>query len=335
MFLSVASSKLATQPVGETAWVADGVFQLKLPVPFPLRFVSAYLIRGNDGWTIVDAGYDYPPAREAWETGAAGVGCGLGGEVVRIVVTHFHPDHLGAARWLQERTGAPVYMLDEEIRHSREFWGGGANTEPFVEELVRNGLERDLAEKAAAGTRSSLTLPEDLRPLRAGEKLEVGDGAARVVHAPGHAEYQVMLHDERRRVLYAADHVLLKITPNIGLWPESKLRPLSRYLESLKSIRNLDADLVLPGHGPVFHDLGGRIDELLSHHAERLDLMLSVITSGQKTPFEVSRQVFRGDLSLYEQCFALTETLAHLEHLEVEGRAERVEDGLVYYRMSA
>ena len=328
----VAPSKLATQPVGETARVADGVFQLKLPVPFPLRFISAYLIRGDDGWTIVDAGYDYPPAREAWEAGTASVGCDLGGEVVRTVVTHFHPDHLGAARWLQERTGAPIYMLEEEILHCREFWGGGANIEPFVEELVRNGLERGLAEKAAAGTRSSLTLPEEMRPLRVGEKLEVGDGVARVVHAPGHAEYQVMLHDERRKILYAADHVLLKITPNIGLWPESKPHPLSRYLESLESIRGLDAELILPGHGPVFHNLDGRIQELVDHHAERLDFMLSVITGGQKTPLEVSQEVFRGDLSLYEQCFALAETLAHLEHLELEGRAERVEDGLVYYR---
>ncbi len=328
----VAPSKLATQPVGEAARVADGVFQLKLPVPFPLRFISAYLIQGNDGWTLIDAGYDYPPAREAWDVGAASVGCDLGRDVLRIVVTHFHPDHLGAARWLQEWTGAPVYMLDEEILHCREFWGGGANIEPFVEELVRNGLERGLAEKAAAGTQSSLTLPEEMRPLRAGEKLEVGDGVARVVHAPGHAEYQVMLHDERRRILYAADHVLLKITPNIGLWPESKPRPLPRYLESLESIRGLDAELILPGHGPVFHDLDGRIQELTDHHAERLDLMLSVITGGRKTPFEVSQEVFRGDLSLYEQCFALAETLAHLEHLGLEGRAERIEDGLVYYR---
>jgi glyoxylase-like metal-dependent hydrolase (beta-lactamase superfamily II) len=97
-------------------------------------------------------------------------------------------------------------------------------------------------------------------------------------------------------------------------------------------MRNLPADLVLPGHGPLFHDLCGRVDELLSHHEERLKLMLREIEEAPKTPFEVSRKVFRYGLSLYERCFALAETLAHLEHLVLEGRAERTEDGTSYFR---
>ena len=109
--MTVAPSGLATQPIGEAAPVAEGIWQLKLPVPFPLRFVSVYLVEGNDGWTLVDAGYDYPPIRAAWEAGATAAGYGLAQDVVRIVVTHFHPDHIGAARWLHERTGAPVCMM--------------------------------------------------------------------------------------------------------------------------------------------------------------------------------------------------------------------------------
>jgi glyoxylase-like metal-dependent hydrolase (beta-lactamase superfamily II) len=111
----VAPSKLGTQPIGEVARVVEGVYQLKLPVPFPLRFVSVYLIEGNDGWTIVDSGYAYPPTYEVWERRAAEVGCDLERDVTRIAVTHLHPDHLGGAHWLQERSGAPVYMLEEEI----------------------------------------------------------------------------------------------------------------------------------------------------------------------------------------------------------------------------
>ncbi|MDQ4105860.1 MAG: MBL fold metallo-hydrolase [Actinomycetota bacterium] len=87
-----------------------------------------------------------------------------------------------------------------------------------------------------------------------------------MIHAPGHADNQLVLHDERRGILYAADHILPGITPNIGLWPESRPHPLARYLKSLKSLRGLDADLILPGHGPVLHDLKGRIDELTLHH---------------------------------------------------------------------
>jgi glyoxylase-like metal-dependent hydrolase (beta-lactamase superfamily II) len=153
-----------------------------------------------------------------------------------------------------------------------------------------------------------------------------------VVHAPGHADYQYVLHDEARGILFAADHVLLGITPNIGLWPESLPHPLARYLKSLAAMRSMGVNLVLPGHGPVFHDLGGRIDELLRHHEKRLEVMSGEIQDRPKTPFEVSGAVFRETLTLYERCFALAETLAHLDHLVLEGRARRVEGEALAFR---
>jgi hypothetical protein len=94
----------------------------------------------------------------------------------------------------------------------------------------------------------------------------------------------------------------------------------------------MNADLVLPGHGPIFHDLEGRIEELLLHHEERLNIMLVEIQDVPRTPFEVSGAVFRETLTLYERCFALAETLAHLDHLVLEGRAERIEDETVRFR---
>jgi len=312
--------------VGEAAEVAEGVYQLKVPVPIPLVFVSAYLVQDGDGWTIIDTGFDYPEGREAWEGGARAVGCDLRRDVSRIVVTHFHPDHLGAAHWLQYISGAPVYMLESEIENSHEIWDK-ADPATFVEHLVGNGMDRALAQRGGARMRADLTLPEEMVPLQAGEEIPLGAGTARVVHAPGHADHQIMLHDEQRRMLFAADHVLLEITPNVGSWPESEPKPLARYLDSIRDLRNLSVDLVLPGHGPLFHDLRGRIDELLGHHEERLELMLREIEGAPKTPFEVSRKVFRYGLSLYERCFALAETLAHLEHLVLEGRAHRTEDG--------
>jgi glyoxylase-like metal-dependent hydrolase (beta-lactamase superfamily II) len=324
---SVAPSGLGTQPVGEAGEVAEGVYLLKVPVPIPLVFVSTYLVEGSDGWTLIDTGFDYPEGREAWEAGARAVGCDLRRDVSRIIVTHFHPDHLGAAHWLQGLGGAPVYMLDSEIQNSREIWDD-ADPAAFIRHLVDNGMDRALAERAAAKMRTGLTLPEKMIPLRVGEKISLRTGVAQVVHAPGHADHQIMLHDEERKILFAADHILLEITPNIGRWPESEPNPLARYLGSIRGIRDFPVDLVLPGHGPLFHDLRGRVDELLSHHEERLELMWREIEVAPKTPFEVSRKVFRYGLSLYERCFALTETLAHLDQLVLEGRAERMEGGI-------
>jgi glyoxylase-like metal-dependent hydrolase (beta-lactamase superfamily II) len=193
-------------------------------------------------------------------------------------------------------------------------------------------MPRELAEEAGSKMRANLKLPEKMVPLCVGEEMELGGSAAQVVHAPGHADYQYMLHDAERGILFAADHVLLKITPNIGLWPESLPHPLARYLKSLSGMRSMNADLVLPGHGPIFHDLEGRIEELLLHHEERLNIMLVEIQDVPRTPFEVSGAVFRETLTLYERCFALAETLAHLDHLVLEGRAERIEDETVRFR---
>ena len=320
----VAPSELAVQSVGEAAEVVEGVWQLKLPVPFPLGFVSVYLVEGDDGWTLIDSGYDYPPAREAWEAGALAAGCDLSQDIAGIVVTHFHPDHIAAARWLQELSAAPVSMMEEEIPFARRIWGS-PDAEPFVGLLVRHGMPREMAESAAGAMRGGLRLPEEIRPLRAGEKVPMGNGSALVVHAPGHADHQLVLHDEGRRILYAADHLMLGITPNVGIWPETEPYPLDRYLGSLASMRGLEADLVLPGHGPVFGDLDGRISEIMEHHAERLDAMRAEIEA-PASAYEVSRQLFRGALSVHQRSFALAETLAHLDHLVLEGRA-RVREG--------
>jgi glyoxylase-like metal-dependent hydrolase (beta-lactamase superfamily II) len=290
-----------------------------------------YLVEGEDGWTLVDAGYDYPPARAAWEAGAAAADCDLARDVDRIVVTHFHPDHIGAARWLGEKSGAPVFMMEREIPFSRKLWRS-SDAGPFLEYLIRNGMPEEAAGSAAAVMRYALPLPEEMFPLRPGETLTMGESTVRIIHVPGHADNQIVLHDEARGILFAADHLLLGITPNIGLWPESEPHPLARYLESLENMRGLGTDLILPGHGPVFHDLDGRIGELISHHEERLEVMRREISDRPKTPYEVSRIVFRGTLTEHQRCFALAETLAHLDHLVPEGRAEQVENEPVSFR---
>jgi glyoxylase-like metal-dependent hydrolase (beta-lactamase superfamily II) len=328
----VPPSSLRAQPIGEVSRVVEGVYQLKLPVPFPLRFVASYLLPGRDGWTIIDCGFDYPPAREVWETVAAGVGLDLDADVARIIVTHLHPDHIGLARWLQERSGAPVRMLSGEIENARHVWDPVRGPEAFVEYLLRNGMDRKTAEATAGTTRLGVRVPENLVALRAGDALELGDCEARVIHTPGHSDYHFVLYDQNRRLLFAGDQVLLHITPNIGLWTYTAPRPLERYLASLEELRGLDAGLILPGHGPLFHDLDGRIDELTRHHAERLSVMHSAFDGKPATPFEIARRVFPVELSYHQLRFALAETLAHLEHLVGEGRAERLDGDVVSYR---
>ena len=328
----VRPSTLASQPIGEAARVVEGVHQLKLPVPFPLKFVASYLIEGQDGWTIIDPGFDYPPAREVWESEAARMGLDLDRDVARIIVTHLHPDHIGLARWLERRSGAPVFMLQNEITNARQVWDLSRGNEGFVRYMMRHGMDPDTAGATSGTTRFGVRLPECLIPLQPEDRIELGGSEARVIHTPGHSDFHFVLHDERRRLLFAGDHLLLEITPNIGLWTYTAPRPLHRYLGSIKSLRGLDADLVFPGHGPLFHDLDGRIEELAFHHEERLSVMHEALQGEPATAFEVARRVFPDDLSDHQLRFALAETLAHLEHLVDHRRAERLDGNVIRYR---
>ena len=329
---TVRPSTLAAQPIGKVSRVSEGVYQLKVPVPFPLKFIASYLVEESDGWTVIDTGFDYPPAREAWESGAAEVGLSLEKDVARVIVTHLHPDHIGLARWLEEQSGAPVWMLEGEIENARHVWDPERSTEDFVRFLLRNGMDLRTAGATANATRLGVRVPERLNALRPGHVIELGGSEARVVHTPGHSDFHFVLHDERRRLMFAGDHLLLHITPNIGLWTYTAPRPLKRYLGSIQGLRGMGVDLVLPGHGPLFHDLDGRIDELLVHHEERLEVMHAAFAGEPATPFEIARRVFPEDLSYHQLRFALAETLAHLEHLVGEGRAERLDGDVVSYR---
>ena len=328
----VRPSTLGVQPIGEASRVVEGVHQLKLPVPFPLKFVASYLIEGEGGWTIIDPGFDYPPAREAWESEAARMGLDLDRDVTRIIVTHLHPDHIGLARWLEGRSGAPVWMLENEISNARHVWDPSRNSDGFVSYTMRHGMDAETAGATAGTTRLGIRLPEHLRPLRPEDRIELGGSEARVIHTPGHSDFHFVLHDERRRLLYAGDHLLLEITPNIGLWTYTAPRPLRRYLDSIGGLRGLDVDLIFPGHGPLFHDLDGRIDELVLHHEERLSVMHEALEGEPATAFEVARRVFPDELSDHQLRFALAETLAHLEHLVDDGGVERLSGEVERYR---
>ncbi len=328
--MSVAPSSLGSQPIGAVERVFEDVFQLKLPVPFPLKFVSSYLVPGDGGWTVIDPGFDYPEARDVWELRAPEVGLDLDAGIEKIIVTHLHPDHIGLAKWLHERSDAPVSMLEKEIENARILWNPDRDGEEFVRFLIRNGMDEEIARPTASTTDLGVRVPDEIHAMHPGDEAAIGEGRFRIVHTPGHSDHHFMLHDEERRVLIAGDHLLLKITPNIGVWPYTKPRPLERYMDSLEDLRYVvEADTVLPGHGPVFHDMDGRIGELLAHHEERLDAMHASFNGKPETPFDMARRVFPNGLSPHQLRFALAETLAHLELLSDTGRAETMDDGEV------
>ncbi|WP_163313978.1 MBL fold metallo-hydrolase, partial [Klebsiella aerogenes] len=71
-----------------------------------LDHVNIYLIEDGDGWAVLDTGIDDAVTRAAWEALVAGPLKGR--RLTRLIVTHFHPDHIGLAGWLAERFEIPL-----------------------------------------------------------------------------------------------------------------------------------------------------------------------------------------------------------------------------------
>jgi glyoxylase-like metal-dependent hydrolase (beta-lactamase superfamily II) len=314
--------------------VAEGIFQVQLPLPFPLRIVNSYVLRDGDGWTIIDTGINYLAGRAAWQ--AALVKLEIAPKTIqRIILTHAHPDHYGMAGWLAEQSGATVQLAPLEQEFVLTAWhAGAANEQAVVEFFQAHGMPTELAEQvrhSMAETRA-MTLPwPAMRAIEPGVSIQIGARSFQVIATPGHSDQHLVFYCAEERLLLCGDAVLIKITPNISLWPHGRPDPLADYLQSLDLLAALRVDLALPGHGPLIRAFGERLVELRAHHHERLEIMEQA-TEGGATAFSICIVVFPTTaLSPHQMRFAMGETLAHLEYLVGIGRLER--DGGMYRRL--
>jgi glyoxylase-like metal-dependent hydrolase (beta-lactamase superfamily II) len=208
----------------------SGVRRVTFALPLGIDHVHCYLLPRADGaWIAVDAGLGVPDAGERWSSVLAT----LDGPVARIVISHFHPDHVGAAAELAALTGAPVHQGTEDYDQCRRAWGEPRRSERMPDDLRANGVpEAEIAvfrEQSAALGRM-VHFVRDPEPLAEGDSLDGWE----VLHLPGHADGHLGLHQDG--VLIAGDALLATITPNVGLYPDSRPDPLGDYLASLERI---------------------------------------------------------------------------------------------------
>ncbi|MDL1899666.1 MBL fold metallo-hydrolase [Anaerolineae bacterium CFX9] len=318
---------------------AEGICQVRIPLPFALNSVNCYLIDDGDGfWTIMDTGLHRPEGEAVWQAAFRAVGI-TPAQIRRIILTHMHPDHFGMAGWLQQTARAagadpPVLMSPIEREAARRTWMERDGRSDQLRIYMRQcGLPPEhfdpIIETGDVMARGTLPSPTGIDTLAAGEVIRLGGRTFRVLDAPGHCDGQILFFAEDERLLLSGDHVLMKITPNIGRWHDTEPNPLAKFLNSLNSLQTLDVALALPGHKAIITGWKSRIDELLAHHAERLSLALTAAENGA-TVYQVADRIFALDrLTIHELRFAVAEALAHLEYLENAGQLNRVEqDGV-------
>jgi len=303
--------------------LVDGIRRVTLPLPTRPGHVHAYLLESGGGWTLVDTGLGLPDARQRWAEELGGL------QVERIVITHFHPDHIGAAADVAELTGAEVFEGELDYSQCRLVWGNPEWPERIASWFRENGVPPLVADELLGTGQiyaGFIRYAADPTPLAAGQSVDGWEAVA----FPGHADGQLGLL--RDGVLVAADHVLDPISPAVGLYPESRPDPLGDYLESLERVVELEPRVALPGHGEPIADPAERARELIRHHGERLRRTAAALGPEPRTGYDVSLALFGLDLKPAARRFAVAESLSHLERLVAEGGAVKSgADGPISY----
>lgn len=313
---------------GTTFELAPGVLWVRMPLPFALDHINLWILRDGDGWTLIDCGLNSQRTREAWEAVFPTL-LGSGG-VNRVLVTHFHPDHIGLAGWLTARFGVELWMTEAEflITHASYAQLPGHTKDDGLKLFLRHGLDGARAEAMRAHPhayhRAIGEPPSCFRRILNGDVIDIGGRCWQVITGYGHAPEHAALYCEELALLISGDMVLPKISTNVSVWAEQpEGDPLNLFLRSIERYAQLPAaTLVLPSHGLPFRGLQARAAALGAHHAARLEEVLAACRQPTSAA-QILPVLFRRELDDHQMSFAMGEAIAHLNHLMYQRKLTR------------
>jgi len=325
---------------GRTLEVGEGVRWARMPLPAVLDHINVWLLEDGPEWTLVDTGVETPPTVEAWDRVCAETMAGR--PATRVICTHMHPDHIGMAGALCRRFGAALWMTRLEYVTARMLLAdtGRPAPEAGVDFYRRAGwdeagLERYRRNFGRFGLGVS-ALPDSYRRLEDGAAVEIGGRTWRVIVGSGHSPEHACLYQPELDVLIAGDQVLPRISSNVSVFPtEPDADPLADWIASLAKLKREvpDTTLVLPSHGLPFRGLHGRLEALERGHRVSLERLERTLAEPRRA-VDVFGALFARAIEGGLLGMATGEAIAHLNHLERQGRAVRAtgEDGVWHWR---
>ncbi|WP_152391648.1 MBL fold metallo-hydrolase [Paenibacillus guangzhouensis] len=322
--------------VAQSAWGQD-LIQIQIPLPNALKWVNSYLVRGTQGYTLIDPGQHTADALEAWRAAMSELHISMK-DIEQIVLTHHHPDHYGLAGWFQEQTGGvPVYMTETAHVHTQMMWGTDQTATGALDQLfARHGMDASIRAEIRDHFDSFIAYvsPQPEVTYIEQPQFRLGDRDWQVILTNGHASGHACFYHAASREMLCGDQILPQISPNISYIPGSDPQPLQSFIESLTMLQAYDVAIAYPGHRHPFRHYQERIADLLEHHEERLQKFVDLLTEPM-TAYECCLAVFNVKLTVHQLRFAMSETLAHLIELERRGLVRTEENtaaGCIQYK---
>lgn len=287
----------------------------------PLKNLNSYVLCSEGENLIIDTGFNRPECHKSLWEGIRELNLNL--EKTSLFLTHLHSDHIGLAGDFA-KLGCKIYMNGIDYDYFREIKSG--NVWPYMESwFIEEGFPEEEMRLQKTGNQARLYEPEEVFPavtVSDGTEFTIGKEQCRCIHTPGHTPGHMVLYLPQRQTIFAGDHILFDITPNISVY-KSERQTLALYLDSLRKIRDLPVRRILPAHRTCNLNVKERIERLLAHHVERLtEIGYTVRQYPGSSAYEIASKITwsaRGrewhEFSPNQKWFAMGETLAHLQYL--------------------
>ena len=336
---------------GQCLEIAPGIKWIRMSLPFALDHINLWLLRDRqedmygqmvDGWSVIDCCVNRTEARIQWEQIFANELEGL--PVLRVIVTHMHPDHIGLAGWLCEHWKAPLWISATDYNTARvamkdrDGFGGESGFEFY---RLHGQTDADFLThvRGRGSYYSSLVspIPETYCRIMDGSSITIGSHDWQCIVGYGHAPEHMALYCQALNILISGDMVLPRISANVSVHAsEPEANPLQLFLSSLRRYLELPQDCyVLPSHGKPFTGLHPRVHQLLDHHQERLDDIMKAAQTRSLSAADILSILFKRTLDAHQMTFAMGEALAHLHYLWFTQQLQRRRDehGVIRFQL--
>ena len=326
------------------------VFQIKIDVPFQVKFVCCYILKIKGKNVLIDAGFNSPAWKKKFLQAINTIGLKIE-DIDVCIITHNHLDHIGLIQEFKQNNPNLKIVMHNITSKILEWETDKSNTEEIEKEAIRISIEMKnygLSEEERLKIVQFFTYWSKLRSYQSPDEI-VHDGDKllndlEIIWTPGHSFGHICVFDAKKKYLFSGDHILSRITPHIGnfIIPDfladeyvdyNFKNVLDQYLQSLDRIDKLNPKIIFPGHQEIIYNPHERINEIKEHHKNRLNEISNVIKNNPLTPRRISQIHFGEDLDEINSFMALSEVLGHLLYLENLEKIEKFEkNGKFYYQ---